>query len=269
MAGFRRRKPAVSDHQLRLVPACLVGQVTARRAQGRIRQSAPAGAGTWKALLSQHRRGVQTFNNDLAVSLSQSCGQDVQVMSTDIIDPAMQPGNLGGALTVLPRTFRTTRPCPADMPQLFQCSIKRARVLDPMLDRDPMHRRVTQQSKELAAVPIQRRPDLGDNLVHRDLFSRGPRSHPRHLPIQISFLISRRHPRIHGGPTSHAGIPSGFVDENQPTRPPRGDRQQPSTKTSDTRSRAQHRCAQPTPPDSYLCSYNTPPTTTDHSHRNS
>jgi hypothetical protein len=42
------------------------------------------------------------FDNDPAVCLSQSCCQDVQVMSADIIDPAMQPGNLGGALAVTP-----------------------------------------------------------------------------------------------------------------------------------------------------------------------
>jgi hypothetical protein len=32
---------------------------------------------------------------------------------------------------------------------------------------------------------------------------------------------------------------------------------------------SQHHCAQPTPPNSCLCSYSTPPTTTDHSARNS
>lgn len=101
-----------------------------RCAQGGVRKSAPPGAGTRKALLPQHRRGVQTFNDDLAVGLSQSCRQDVEVMSTDVIDPAMQPGNLGGALTVTPRTFRAARPGPADMPQLFQCSIERAWVGD-------------------------------------------------------------------------------------------------------------------------------------------
>jgi hypothetical protein len=74
----------------------------ARCAQGRIRQSTPAGAGTRKALLPQHPRSVQTFNNDAAVSFSQSCCQDVQVMSADVVDPAVQPGNLCGALTVAP-----------------------------------------------------------------------------------------------------------------------------------------------------------------------
>ena len=39
--------------------------------------------------------------------------------------------------------------------------------------------------------------------------------------------------------------------------------------TSDTPSPAQHRGAQPTPPNSYFSSYSTPPTTTDHSTRNS
>ncbi|CFE45421.1 Uncharacterised protein [Mycobacterium tuberculosis] len=74
----------------------------ARSAQGRVRQSAPAGAGAGKPLLPQHPRSVQTFNNDVAAGLSQSCCQDMQVMSADIVDPAMQPGNLGGALAVAP-----------------------------------------------------------------------------------------------------------------------------------------------------------------------
>ena len=34
-------------------------------------------------------------------------------MGADIIDPAVQPGNLCGARTVLPRAFRAARPCPA------------------------------------------------------------------------------------------------------------------------------------------------------------
>jgi hypothetical protein len=67
----------------------------------------------------------------------------------------------------------------------------------PMLDHDPRHRRVAQQSKELAAVTVQRRTDLGHDLVDRDLLSRGPRGYPRHLTIEICFLIGRRHPRIH------------------------------------------------------------------------
>ncbi|CFS66248.1 Uncharacterised protein [Mycobacterium tuberculosis] len=36
------------------------------------------------------------------MGLSQPCRQDVQVMGADIVDPAMQPGNLSGALTVAP-----------------------------------------------------------------------------------------------------------------------------------------------------------------------
>src|SRR5699024_4273860 len=69
MAGFRRRKPAVSDHQLRPVPARLVGQVTARRAPGRIRESAPSGARPGQALLLQHPRRAESFDHDLAVGL--------------------------------------------------------------------------------------------------------------------------------------------------------------------------------------------------------
>jgi hypothetical protein len=48
---------------------------------------------------------------------------------------------------------------------------------------------ITQQSKELTAVPIKRRTDLNNNLADRDLLRRGPRSHPRYLPIQIGFLV--------------------------------------------------------------------------------
>ena len=94
MAGFRRREPAVSNDELRPVPACLIGQVAPRCAQGRIGQSPPPGAGTREALLPQHPRRVQTFNNDAAVGFGQPCGQDVQVMGADVSDPAVQPGNL-------------------------------------------------------------------------------------------------------------------------------------------------------------------------------
>jgi hypothetical protein len=100
VTGFRRREPAVSDHQLRPVPARLVGQVPAGCAQGGIGESAPSGAGTRQPFLPQHPCGVQTFDNDPTVGFSQPCRQDVQVISADIVDPAMQPGNLGGALTV-------------------------------------------------------------------------------------------------------------------------------------------------------------------------
>ena len=113
MAGFRRREPAVSDDELRPVPACLIGQVAPRCGQGCIGESTPPGAGTREALLPQHPRRVQTFNNDAAVGFGQPCGQDVQVMGADVIDPAVQPGNLRGACAVLPRAFRAARPCPA------------------------------------------------------------------------------------------------------------------------------------------------------------
>lgn len=75
----------------------------ARGAQGGIGESAPAGAGTRQPFLPQHPRAVQTFDNDLAVGFSQPCRQDVQVMSADIVDPAVQPANLCGALTAAPR----------------------------------------------------------------------------------------------------------------------------------------------------------------------
>ena len=50
----------------------------------------------------------------------------VQVVGADIVDPAMQPGNLGGALTVAPRAFRAARPCTAGVPQLFERSLERS-----------------------------------------------------------------------------------------------------------------------------------------------
>jgi hypothetical protein len=87
MAGFRRREPAVSDHQLRPVPARRGGQVAPRCAQGRIRESAPTSAGTRKALLAQHPRRVQPFDNDPAVGLSQTRCQDMQMVGADIVDP--------------------------------------------------------------------------------------------------------------------------------------------------------------------------------------
>jgi hypothetical protein len=87
--------------------------------------------------LPQHPRRVQPFNNDPAVGFSQSCRQDVEVMGTDIIDPAMQPGNLGGALTVPPRARGATRTCPAQLPQLTQRGVERARVLD-LFDHDTL-----------------------------------------------------------------------------------------------------------------------------------
>ena len=55
-----------------------------------------------EAFLPQHPRGVQALNNDPAVSLGQSCCQAMQMVGTDIVDPAMQPGHLGSALTILP-----------------------------------------------------------------------------------------------------------------------------------------------------------------------
>ena len=58
-----------------------------------------------------------------------------------------------------------------------------------MLDNNPRHRRITQQGKELAAMPVQRKPNLGHDIVHRDLLGRGPPGHPRHPPIQIRSLI--------------------------------------------------------------------------------
>jgi hypothetical protein len=107
--------------------------------------------------------------------------------------------------------------------------------------------------------------DLGHNLLDRDLLGSGPRGYPRHLPIQIRFLISRRHPRIHRRPAIHACIRGRLVDQDQPADLDRRDRQQPRTTPAGTQSPAQHHYAQPTPPDSYSSSYSTPPTPTDHS----
>ena len=38
-------------------------------------------------------------------------------------------------------------------------------------------------------MPIEHGTDPNNDLVDRDLFSRGPRGHPHHLPIQIRFLV--------------------------------------------------------------------------------
>jgi hypothetical protein len=53
----------------------------------------------------------------------------------------------------------------------------------PVLDHDPRDRRIAQQSEKLSAVPVQRGPDFGDDLVDRHLLGRGPRRHARHLSI--------------------------------------------------------------------------------------
>ncbi|COV90702.1 Uncharacterised protein [Mycobacterium tuberculosis] len=74
--------------------------MTARGCQGCIRQCAPSGARPRQSLLPQHSRRIQTFDNDTAVGFGQSCCQHVQVVGTDIVDPTVQPGQFGGALTV-------------------------------------------------------------------------------------------------------------------------------------------------------------------------
>ena len=109
-------------------------QVPPRCAQAGVRESAPSGAGTRQPFLSQHPRGVQSFNNDVAVGFSQPCRQDVQAMSADIVDPAMQPGNFYGALAILSRPFHTARAGTADVPQLFERSLQRPWVGDPFKD---------------------------------------------------------------------------------------------------------------------------------------
>jgi hypothetical protein len=58
-----------------------------------------------------------------------------------------------------------------------------------MLHHDPAQKRITQQRKELATVPVQRGPNLGNDLIDRELLGSGPRGHPRDLPIQTNFLI--------------------------------------------------------------------------------
>ena len=49
-------------------------------------------------------------------------------MSADVVDPAVQPGQFGGALTVAPRALRAARPCPRNVPQLAQRGVERSRV---------------------------------------------------------------------------------------------------------------------------------------------
>lgn len=79
-------------------------------------------------------------------------------------------------------------------------------------------------------MPVQRGPDLDDDFVVRDLLVRCPRGHPRHLPIEICFLIGRRHPRIHRRARSRASLADRLVHENQPTHSPGGYRQKSSAK---------------------------------------
>ncbi|COY00767.1 Uncharacterised protein [Mycobacterium tuberculosis] len=98
----------------------------------------------------------------------------------------------------------------------------------PMLNHNPRDRQIAQHRRELTSVPVEHRPDLGDNLVDRDLFGCGPRSHPRHLPIQIRLLISRRHPRVHRSLWLRASLASQLVDQNESTNLPGRDRQEPS-----------------------------------------
>ncbi len=194
LAGFRRREPAVSDHQLRPVPACLVGQVPTGCAQGGIGQSAPSGAGTRQPFLPQHPRGVQTFNNDPAVGFSQPCRQDVQVMSADIGDPAMQPGNLGGAVTVAPRAFCAARPCPAG-------------VLKPFAAH------ASQRPWVLARVQSLSPSSVGDRgqPAHPDIDT-NPRIRQRHLGL-LGALHEYPHARVDdgfrcGAPRSRAPAPA-------------------------------------------------------------
>jgi hypothetical protein len=99
-------------------------------AQGRISEPAASGAGTRQALLPQHPRRVQTFDNDAAVSFGQSRGQHMQMVGTDIVDPAMQPGQFNGAFPVASGTFHTARAGTRNMSQLAQRCFQRARVLD-------------------------------------------------------------------------------------------------------------------------------------------
>jgi len=84
----------------------------------------------------------------------------------------------------------------------------------PMLHHDPIHRRVTQQNKELAAVPIERGTNLNNDVVDRDLFNYGPPSHPRYLPI----------------PGPWTKLAGRLIHKNQPTHLPSWDRQPPSVK---------------------------------------
>lgn len=108
----------------------------------------------------------------------------------------------------------------------------RAEPAEPIavLDHDPRHGRIAQQRREFAAVPVKRRPDLGHHPIDRDLFGYGPGGDTRDLPIQISFLIRRGHPRIHRGSAPQTGRPGGLVNQNQPPNLTGGHRQQPTAK---------------------------------------
>ena len=139
----------------------------------------------------------------------------------------------------------------------------------PVLHHDPLHRSVTQHSKELArdARSARNRPQ---RRLHRP-GSAGPSPTPSPAPPADRDLPSDQ-PRTpaHRPPCAVVGQPHRSTRPPESAAPLAG--QIPATvrrETSDTQSPAPRRCAQPTPPDSHIRSYNTPPTTTDHSTRNS
>jgi hypothetical protein len=80
-----------------------------------------------------------------------------------------------------------------------------------MHNHDPTNYRITQQRNELTLMPIERRTDLNNDLIDRDLLGCEPPGHPRSLTIQIRFLIGQRNACIHSRAPTSSALPSRSV----------------------------------------------------------
>jgi hypothetical protein len=92
------------------------------------------------------------------------------------------------------------------------------------------HRRngpIRQHTSQFAAFTIHPRPDLCDNLVHRQAVVCRPPRQPRHLAVQINTLVMRRHPGVEHRPGLPAHRRPFQVHQNQTPDPPYRHRQIP------------------------------------------
>ena len=167
-----RRPPAAT----RTSPPCRPD--AAAVCQGRIGEAAPAGAGTRQALLPQHPRRVQTFDNDPAVGLGQPCCQDVEVVGADIVDPAMQPGYLCAALTVAPRAFGATRPCPAQLAAALSARLPAAAGSAPARSPRPQRWRQWPGRRTPTSTPTRESGSARRGLLRAPDRTRTPASRP-------------------------------------------------------------------------------------------
>jgi hypothetical protein len=62
-----------------------------------------------------------------------------------------------------------------------------------VLDHDRGDIRIAQQRQQLPAAPVQRRPDLGDHSIHRQVVPCRPGGNSCHLQFKVLALVSRRH----------------------------------------------------------------------------